>query len=75
MDHRLRLGRVAQGAAPRKPPAERPGERGRGAGEETRGGVVTRSAVEGLPFAQFLSALPQAAVFAFYVLTLNWPVN
>lgn len=58
---------MAQGAAPRKPPG--------GAGEETRGGVVTRSAVEGLPFARFLSALPQAAVFAFYVLTLNWPVN
>lgn len=62
---------MAQGAAPRKPPAERPG----GAGEETRGGVVTRSASEGLPSARFLSALPQAAVFAFYVLTLNWPVD
>lgn len=62
---------MAQGAAPRKPPAERPGERGRRRGA----GVVTRSAVEGLPFARFLSALPQAAVFAFYVLTLNWPVN
>lgn len=37
--------------------------------------MVTRSAVEGLPFARFLSALLQAAVFAFYVLTLNWPVN
>lgn len=63
---------MAQGAAPRKPPAERPGERGRRRGV---GGVVTRSALEGLPFARFLSALPQAAVFAFYVLTLNWPVN
>lgn len=59
---------MAQGVAPRKPPAECPGE-------ETRGGMVTRSALEGLPFARFLSALPQAAVFAFYVLTLNWPVN